>query len=526
MTTRKKQYTARGGGIVYTILIVDDERNERTGIEKLIRRYQYKLHVLQAVNGKKALEKFEDNKIDILLTDIKMPVMSGMDLIREVHKRGYDPVCIIYSAYGEFEYAQDAISLGVIKYLLKPIKQKEFQELFEQVIRMCEEKDQRKEERERLKMKAESVENDRVYRQLLRYLDSETEELTDDAAKILDGMQYIPVILSSYSPMFSKYWESYEEELRKIMGGKTVIINQDDTQTLILTDSGELMRQKNREKICEELLSMSKNKYQAKIFIVMGNRCETPDALKKQYEIMKEQLDYQFFVTDSTYFLSEENRFRKKDSDMLSVYFQKILTCAKLGDFDGTRREFDRAFDYVEKNIGFSSIYIKYNFSEIIKQCCEVLHNRERLMDVVEDIYESRSISQVRQAVMLLMDKLEKDRKSSHDENRVTVMVKRMINERYQDYTLSVSSIADELGLSSAYVGTQFKAETHQQLVKYICHYRIEKAKELLNTTNMNVSDIARQVGYMNTSYFISLFRNNVGCTPAKFRERKFENEA
>ena len=63
---------------MYRILIVDDERNERTGIEKLIRRYQFHLEVVQASNGREALEKFEQNGIDILLTDIKMPLMSGI----------------------------------------------------------------------------------------------------------------------------------------------------------------------------------------------------------------------------------------------------------------------------------------------------------------------------------------------------------------------------------------------------------------------------------------------------------------
>ena len=94
---------------MYRILIVDDERNERTGIEKLIRRYQFHLEVVQASNGREALEKFEQNGIDILLTDIKMPLMSGIELIKEVHKRGWDPICIIYSAYGEFVFTQLSI---------------------------------------------------------------------------------------------------------------------------------------------------------------------------------------------------------------------------------------------------------------------------------------------------------------------------------------------------------------------------------------------------------------------------------
>lgn len=510
---------------MYRILIVDDERNERTGIEKLIRRYQFHLEVVQASNGREALEKFEQNGIDILLTDIKMPLMSGIELIKEVHKRGWDPICIIYSAYGEFEYAQNAIALGVMQYLLKPIKMQEFQNLFEHVVSLCEEKDHQQVESEALKIKLRNVENDKMYRQLLKYLESEAAERSEDTEELFARESLVPVILSSYSYLFSRYWENYEEDINKIFDNNPVIINKDDTQTLVLAGCGRLSSQRKREEVCERLIQMSRDNFQSEIFIVMGTKCSSMEELKTQYEIMRDQLDYQFFITESTYFLIEESGFVKKESDMLSIYFKKILTSAKLKDFQGIKSEFEKAFEYVEKNVGFSSIYIKYNFSEVIKQCCEILHSGERLMEVVEDIYGSRSITQVKQAVSHLIDVLAEDERIQNEENRVVIMAKTYIHEHYKDCTLSVSSIADELGISSAYLSTQFKAETGQQLVKYISWYRIERARDLLTTTNVKVGEVAKKVGYLNTSYFISLFRNNMGCSPAKYRERAFKDE-
>lgn len=507
------------------ILIVDDERNERVGIEKLIRKYQYQMEVIQAPNGREALEKFGQNDIDILLTDIKMPFMTGIELIKEVHKGGWDPICIIYSAYGEFEYAQNAIALGVMQYLLKPIKMQEFKDLFDRVISMCREKEHQQAEKEALKVKLQSVEHDKMYRQLLRYLESESDAILEETEALFEQEALVPVVLSSYSYLFSRYWENYEEDIEKIFGNKPVIINKDDTQTLVLAGCSRLSSLKKREEVCEKLIRMSRDKFQSEIFIVMGTKCSNMAELKAQYGILRDQLDYQFFITESTYFLSEESGFVKKESDMLSIYFKKILTCAKLKDFQGIKSEFEKAFEYVDKNVGFSSIYIKYNFSEVIKQCCELLHSGERLMEVVEDIYGSRSIAQVKQAVSHLIDVLAEEEKSQNEENRVVMMAKAFIHEHYQDCTLSVSSIADELGISSAYLSTQFKAETGQQLVKYISLYRIEKARELLTTSNVKVGEVAKKVGYLNTSYFISLFRNHVGCSPAKYRERAFKDE-
>lgn len=134
---------------MYSILIADDEKKEREGIITLLKRYGFDLAITQAANGEEALKEFQKKKFDILLTDIKMPFMDGIQLIKEVQKRGWNPVCIIYSAYGEFEYAQNAISLGVLEYLLKPIRLDAFEELFHKVIDLCKGKEEAEKERER-----------------------------------------------------------------------------------------------------------------------------------------------------------------------------------------------------------------------------------------------------------------------------------------------------------------------------------------------------------------------------------------
>ncbi|MCD8012590.1 MAG: response regulator [Lachnospiraceae bacterium] len=510
---------------MYKILIVDDERNERTGIEKLIRRFHYPLEIRQAARGQEALEIMERERVDILLTDIKMPFMTGMELIENVHKKGIYPICVIYSAYGEFEYAQNAISLGVVQYLLKPIKISEFQELFDRLLSMCEEEEKQKIQNEQLKQSMKMAENERLHRQILRYLESESSDLSYVVQSDFEQHTWIPVVLCNYSYLFSRFWENYENDMYNIIGKNAFIINKDDSQLLIFMRADELQSGKTIEKICEDLISLSKTKYQSEIFMIVGAECGKISELKSEYEKMREQLDYQFFLTESSYFIEEENRFIKKKSDMLPLYFEKIATCCRLKDYSGMKAEFEKAFEYVEKTVGFSSIYIKFTFSEEIKQCCEILNNSERILEVVEDIYDSHSISQVKSAVLHLIDDLAQSQTGYPNESRTVFLAKRFVHDHFQDCTLSVSSIADELNLSAAYLSTLFKTETKQTLVKYISSYRLEKAKELLVTTNMKIVDVSEKVGYMNTSYFISLFRNNTGCSPAKYRERTFRNE-
>ena len=116
------------------ILLVDDEREEREGVSWLIEKYQYPLEIMQASNGKEALQWIEKTKIDILFTDVKMPIMNGLELAKKVYETKPEIKIIIFSAYGEFSYAKQALEANAVSYLLKPIEIEEFQKVMVSVI--------------------------------------------------------------------------------------------------------------------------------------------------------------------------------------------------------------------------------------------------------------------------------------------------------------------------------------------------------------------------------------------------------
>jgi two-component system response regulator YesN len=122
---------------MHRLLIADDEEKERKGINRLIQQCGFPFETVQARNGEEALKIIKAEPFEVLLTDIKMPFMNGIELIEAVHKIRQGMIYIIYSAYGEFEYAQSAISLGVLRYLLKPVSVTEFKKLFSEVVDLC-----------------------------------------------------------------------------------------------------------------------------------------------------------------------------------------------------------------------------------------------------------------------------------------------------------------------------------------------------------------------------------------------------
>ena len=133
------------------ILLVDDERTEREGIRFLIEKFQFELEVAEAANGKLAMEylqKYQD--VDILLTDVKMPYMDGLQLAKYAKENRPDVIIIIFSAYSEFDYAKKACEVSAVNYLLKPIEVEEFKQVMEHVIALCRQKKQWKEQKENL----------------------------------------------------------------------------------------------------------------------------------------------------------------------------------------------------------------------------------------------------------------------------------------------------------------------------------------------------------------------------------------
>lgn len=517
---------------MYRILIVDDEKKEREGIALLIRRFGIQLKTELAANGEEALILLRKKHFDVLLTDIKMPYMDGIQLIRSVQELGQTPICIIYSAYGEFEYAQNAISLGVLEYLLKPIELEAFQELFKKVICLCDEKEKDTQKQAEIIQYQEEAIIQRLGWELLTYLDgeenksySELEQKIEDEWKNIfnpDLEFCIPVLIFSYSNLFVRAWDEYRQEIEEQFGRKTMIFNNTDNQIFMLLicekDNFKLSRYKKQ---CEVLIDTTQKKYQSDLFVVLGKECESLSQLKKEYGELKDQMDYQFFIQKSRLLIHDESYFLRKENNMLGLYFERIFNCAKMQDYKGMVKEFQKVFHYLSDENGFSSIYVKYTFTDAIKRINEYTNADIDLIPYIEQIYHAKNIENVSISIGTCLAEMENHKKEEHNENRLVRMARDIVYDKYNENNLNVSFIADELSVSAAYLSNLFKVETGINLVKFITQYRMERAKELLVQTNMKIGDVAQKVGYLNVSYFTSIFRNQEGCSPIQYREKE-----
>ncbi|HBG67974.1 MAG TPA: response regulator receiver protein, partial [Kandleria vitulina] len=134
---------------MYKVLVADDEKIGRKGVHFLLDQMEEELSIVEAKNGKEALHYIENNPIDILLTDIKMPFIDGIELIGEALKIQPHIKIAIFSGYSDFEYAKKALSLGVMEYILKPVNPEEFKSTIKKVIHQVDMDHQRSEQSQR-----------------------------------------------------------------------------------------------------------------------------------------------------------------------------------------------------------------------------------------------------------------------------------------------------------------------------------------------------------------------------------------
>ena len=119
---------------MYSVLVADDEKIGRQGVHFLLNQMDEELDIIEAKNGKEALDYIENHHLDILLTDIKMPFLDGIELIKEAIKIQPELKIAIFSGYSDFDYAKKALSLGVLEYILKPVNPEEFKATVKKII--------------------------------------------------------------------------------------------------------------------------------------------------------------------------------------------------------------------------------------------------------------------------------------------------------------------------------------------------------------------------------------------------------
>lgn len=498
------------------ILLVDDDSNERSGVRFLIERGGFPLEILEASNGKRALELLEQETVDILFTDVKMPYMDGLELSATVCRRFPQIKIIVFSAYGEFEYAKKAMEAKAVNYLLKPVNVEEFETVLHSVIQKCREAERLNQQHQR-RLKA-----DRKL-QWINLLMSK-QPVTAIALQGLDlpeRAEEKPVSLLRLESQ-SDFFAIFEQEILDILAEKShgvfEYINVYPNCSYVIWFSASDGR--DLRAVSQALIQCASQ--HGDCLLALADDISFPLGNLAEHVQKIEEMCQQMLLEDGTaLFLSELASLNLESFSSVEEYWNLARDAIASGDKDSIEKSVRELLDSMSHQGVFSAAYIHHIFCDLFAK----LYTQYGYTDNKGMRTAMRKLSGCRskQALILLTQSVLEDavRKSAaeQDVSYVVHRVKRIIHKEFSR-DLSLDYLASSVGLAPSYLSFVFKRETGENIIKYLTDYRIDQARQMLESGRYKISQIARMCGYENPSYFNRLFKNAYGLTPSQYKEK------
>jgi two-component system response regulator YesN len=495
------------------ILIVDDEPIVREGLKTIINweALGYKI-IGEGIDGTDGLDKILTLKPDLVLMDIKMPGMHGIELIKEIKDRGYKGKIILLTGYSDFEYAQSAIKLGVSAYLLKPIDE---DELINQLNNLYHEIQKETEIKKHVKDKIlksildgnESIEN---YNNIISM-----NELN------FDFEQYQVAIIET------KYDD--KEDRRKVYEyindyfcnkGNVDVLHIEDDSTIIFKGS-EI--NKIGYRILDDLYNELTQKFRVNIFIGLGQAVSNIGDISISHKQAESLMKRRFFYEEMNVLTYEKLESYKKTKLEIDIYSEKLYTAVEVGDLEKLH-EILSNIEVLLKQSECSSEKVKGLSLNLLSKIIEKVNikdsNGKEVFSsnetIISNIYEKTSLHHL---ILFLEEEcigISKIICNTSSEN----IMERILNYIEKNYykNLKLETLAEIFNYNSAYLGKMFKSYTNNHFNDYLNIVRIEKSKELLMDDNLKVYAISEKVGYKNIDYFYIKFKKYVGVSPKEYR--------
>lgn len=531
------------------VFLVEDEFVVREGIKNNI---DWKAHGYEfcgeASDGELAFPMIQKLKPDIVITDIRMPFMDGLFLSRLIKKELPQIEIIILTGYEEFEYAKEAIKIGIARYLLKPING---EELLKEVDAIAVKINEKREEGEiKEKYKRDMEENYLQERKaLFQYLvtgSKSVAELLEMADRLnidLSSLWYNIILLKTRAvdQSHDEYSDSLIEIERqlKILDEETRLLsfdrNLEGKALLFRADSKETLEKLQEDYLCR-FKGILENYGQIRFFGGIGVPVNRLRELPASFESASRAFAHRYLVDESLILDSanleqrsylEKDEFNLSDVNPKQIDRGKIREFLKVGDREETIYFVEEFFRDIGSSVFKSNMFRQYIIMDVYFCIMDFLEdlkfNKEDLevFDVGASVMQSEE-NAMKYIVEALDRALEmREKMAVNRYGHVVDEVMRYIEENYADDELSLNLIALHVNFSPNHLSMIFSQQTGQTFIKYLTEYRMKKAKELLRCTGKRSSVISAEVGYKDSHYFSYLFKKTQGMTPTQYRGGK-----
>lgn len=518
-----------------TVLIADDEKNIREGLKCILDWESLGFHICgEASNGEDALSSILQNNPSLVLLDIRMPKLTGIDIIRIAREQGYEGKFIILSGYSDFAYAQAAIRYGVDFYLTKPIDEDELLTSIQTIKQNLEEARLRQNHIEIYRTKAKDV----ILHEIITgtyHADGKDALSEEDFAKMeLDADIYQVVIYEKFGtqPEDSSY--SFAELLNITNKGNHSFehFEEDNKDVILLKGQFAIHKFEDFLQHYEKKVPQAGSPLDS-LFLAYGRPVRQLDEIYLSYEEAHTLMQRRFFCIQGQHTLGY-----RELPNLISTHYS--VTDIKLHEYcdalinniqASNRKQVASTLFSLEEylyNVDASIESVKLFLTDLLLQlkesCSRLSRNNTNECSMPSNsiiIDHIDSCHYLYEIILYISEQVKSILDSQGGSSRESVLddILYYIDNNYQT-NIKLETIAPLFGYNSAYLGKIFTKATGQTFNSYIDHMRIEHSKELLLHRNMKVYEIAEQVGYHNVDYFHKKFKKYVGISPAEYRKQ------
>jgi len=529
------------------VLIADDEKKVCQLIVNLVDWKAFGLEIVGVVNdGISAYKFLQDNTVNVMITDIRMPGCDGMELIQKAKVLYPDMYIVIISGYSQFDYAQNAIRYGVEDYLLKPIRKKDLTATLKKIIEKCREEilDAQKWEdmQKRLEENEERVKGSFLEDLLKRpekfggfypldRINREYHYRFQDICYQTFIIKAIPVKRKEDSDtrriLLQKGTEIVKEALEGMYGeAVTGVVDGDICGILNGTEEDMKKAARKLKKVKLDISRLQDVFEEVQVYVGLGEETGSMQNIRESFESAEQAVQQRFYYGEDFLLKAPHGeKYKEMIGEIIDNACKKrFLNYIEIIDLESIEGELDnlerRLLESPEKDGRLvSGIYKEvltlfyfgthnYNIA-IPDQYPELLKH----LEVLGTIHEA--VGYLKQYMLRSLMHWMEEKK--YVESRPIRQARQFIGDNYY-LPLTLETVSREIGFNPTYFSGMFKKETGKNFSDYLKEIRIENAKNMLLNTEQQVEDISFAVGYSDIKYFSRLFKKLTGVTPTEFR--------
>ncbi len=530
--------------ISYKVLVADDEYWTREKIRNMLNWQEYHMEFLEpAQDGEEVLARMESDSPDILITDINMPFVNGVELVEQVKEKYEDVVIFVISGYDDFEYVKRTLVAGAINYLLKPVTKIDLVNALSKALEII----SRQKENKNLILKAASLIQDSELSILLeREEPAFVPSITMNGNMDFAGCSLMLIKIHDMKAMMKEYqydrnYLSYtlKKKIRDVMDMDNLLIFNylyRSNEFVIITES----ENEEQKKMVVKILGIFREMTDSPVSIIVSEHSYSMESIHSAYTQCISMLMTRKYKKESAILFSrkqDESVHRKLEEVISEEMENKLKSLLKTGNAAGIRQT---VFETLGIRHSEKEEWEYIRVKQMVRRVCNLFMDYQTRQNVTKDIIDLENMMEMADKTIESLDVeklcgvLEEVIQSivNMPGEEAGGSIREMVRESvaYIDANffeeLSLASLSERFGVESSYYSRIFRQETGKNLMLYIAEKRVCKAKEYMQDATINLAEVAFMVGYDDYTYFNRVFRKMTGISPRDYRNSVTESRA